>query len=694
MTGLSLTSEGRAARRIRLFGLVAALAMAGLLGLFGSERVSRPIFDQWQRLSPRSAEPTKVEIVWIDEASIRTIGPWPWPRYIMAKLVAKLEEDQPRLIGLDMLFPEADRSSPDAFARLYPELSAMAASEIRALPSMDSLFGEVIGQAPVALGRGGLDVAPVKDPPMMAVEARFTRPLPKGVKFWGQAIANIPALDDVGLGHGLLNGDPDKDGTVRYVPLVAIVAGQATPGFALELARIATGIETLEPVADRDRLAGIRLGRTWLPTLPDGRMRVPYRAETRQPTLSALDILYDLSPSQRVKAKIVIVGLSGAGTADVISTPISEKTYGAVVHADALQAILDGRALSRPGWAWPFEGLLTIMLVAIAICVLPLLKGAGAAFGAAAIIVLVFVGSWAAFTQGFLLDPVGPVLTASAAGMTMLVLLFAKARRDRIALSASLQEQRLGAARAAGELSAARDIQMGMLPKRTALAGFDPAVELDALIEPARSIGGDFYDTIRLDTDRVCFLVGDVTGKGVPAALFMALSKALAKSVLLRDGNNLATAMTRLNDEIARDNGEDMFVTMLVGLLNTRTGELELCNAGHENPWLVTAKGDVRHLRPEGGPPLSVAPGYLYDCDSLTMQNGDAIVIVSDGITEAQSPAGGFFGSARIADVLKACIGKAAISETSDALLAEVRSFEGGAEATDDLTVLVFRYLT
>lgn len=694
MTDLSLTPEGHEARRIRLFGLVAALAMAGLLSLFGSERVSRPIFDQWQRLSPRSAEPTKVEIVWIDEASIRTIGPWPWPRYVMAKLVAKLEEDQPQLIGLDMLFPEADRSSPDAFVRLYPELSATSTTEIRSMPSMDSLFGQVIGQAPVVLGRGGLDVTPVNDPPAMAVEARFARPLPRGVKTWGQAIANIPALDDVGLGHGLLNGDPDSDGTVRYVPLAATVAGQATPGFALEMARIASGIETLVPVPDGNGLEGIWLGRTWLPTLPDGRMRVPYRAETGRTALSALDILYDLPPSARVKAKIVIVGLSGAGTADVISTPLSEKTYGAVVHADALQAILDGRTLSRPGWAWPFEGLLAIMLVGVAIRVLPLFRGAEVALGAGAVIVLIFGGSWAAFTQGLLLDPVGPVLTAAAAGMAMLVLLFAKARRDRVALTASLQEQRLGAARAAGELSAARDIQLGMLPKRAELAGFDPALELDALIEPARSIGGDFYDTIRLDADRVCFLVGDVTGKGVPAALFMALSKALTKSVLLRDGDDLATAMTRLNDEIARDNGEDMFVTMLVGLLDTRTGALELCNAGHENPWLVTAQGDVRHLKPEGGPPLSVVPGFPYNCESLTMEKGDTLVIVSDGITEAQSPAGGFFGSARIADVLKTWAGTAKIAEASNALLAEVRAFEDGAEATDDLTVLVFRYLT
>lgn len=694
MTGLNSTSEARAARRIRVFGLVAALVMAGLLQVIGSTLVSRPVFDLWQRLSPRPAEPSRVEIVWIDEASLRTIGSWPWPRATMARLVEKLAEGQPKLIGLDMLFPEPDRNSPDAFVRLYPELSPSAAREIRTMPSMDSLFGQVIGQAPVVLGRGGLDAAPTKVPPVLAVEAQFTKPLPRGVKSWGQAIANIAPIDDVGLGHGLLNGDPDSDGIVRFVPLVARVAGKPTPGFALELARVASGIEALEPVASGDGLAGVRLGASWLPTLADGRMRVPYRAASKQPALSAIDILYDPPPSARIKGKIVIVGLSGAGTADLISTPLAEKAYGAIVHADAVQAILDGRTLSRPGWAWILEGLIAVFLVAIAIRLLPRLKGAWPALGAFALIALVFAGSWAAFAGGLLIDPVSPVLTAAATGVTMIVLLFAKARRDRAALTESLQQQRVMAARAAGELSAAREIQLGMLPARETLALFDPAVELDALIEPARSIGGDFYDALRLDDDRVCFFVGDVTGKGVPAALFMALSKALAKSVLLRDGQDLAAAVTRLNDEIARDNREDMFVTMLFGLLDTRSGTLELCNAGHENPWLVTSAGEVHHLRPEGGPPLSVVPGYAYGCETLEMARGDALVIVSDGITEAQSPQGGFFGSARIADALKNWGGHKPVTAASEALLHNVRAFEEGSEATDDLTVLVFRYLT
>lgn len=693
MTASNSKPEGAVSRRIRLFGLAAALAVAALLTSLG-DAVSRPVFDLWQKLSPRDSTPSRVEIVWVDEASIRTIGPWPWSRYMTAKLIAKLAEDQPQLIGIDMLFPEGDRNGPDAFVKLYPELAPGTAAEIRALPSMDRLFGQVIGQAPVVLGRGGLDAEPLDIPPAAAVEARFTGPLPEGVKSWGQAILNIPALDDVGLGHGLLNGDPDSDGTVRYVPLVASVAGQATPGFALELARIASGVEAIEPIVARGDLKAVKLGKTILPTLPDGRMRVPFRKTARSEPVSALDILYDLPPSKRVKGKIVIVGLSGAGTADVVSTPLDGKTYGAIVHADAIQAILDDKPLYRPGWAWIFEGALAVLLVAFAIRLMPRLRGIWPPATAIAVTAAVFAGSWLAFVNGLLIDPVSPLLTAAATGSTMIVLLYDQSRRDRRALGERLEEQKLVAAKASGELSAARDIQLGMLPAREGMAGFDPSVELDALLEPARSIGGDFYDTMRLSDGRIAFLVGDVTGKGVPAALFMALSKALTKSVLLRDGHDLAAAMTRLNDEIARDNSENMLVTMLVGVLDPKTGALELCNAGHENPWLVTAGGAVSQIKPDGGPPLCVMPGYRYDTEIVELARGDALVIVSDGISEAQSPDGGFFGSERIAKTLETWRGTGGVARASDALLEQVRLFEDGADATDDLTVLVFRYLT
>lgn len=694
MTGLSLTPDATGERRIRLFGLATALVAAAALWAVGSETVSRPLFDLWQRLSPRPATPSQVEIVWIDEPSVRTMGPWPWPRYLMARLVEKLAAQKPRAIGLDMMFSEPDRYNPEDFANLYPELPAPVAAQVRALPKMDDVFGQVIGRSPVVLGIAGKNAEPMPDPPPLVVEAHFSQPLPQGVQDWGQALVNMPAIDAVALGHGLLNGERDPDGKVRYVPLLGRVAGLSAPGFALELARVALDVETIDPLIKGNGLRGVRLESLELPTLPDGRMLVPFRAHDTRKEISALDILYDLPPAARVKDKVVIVGLSGAGTADVIATPLDKQTYGAVVHADAVEAMLEGRPLYRPGWAALVEGLLAVLLVGIAIRLLPRLRGIRPALAAGGLVALVFAGTWIAFTFRLLLDPVSPVLTAAAAGVAMILLLFDKARRERRALAASLEEERLAAARSAGELSAARGIQLGMLLSREALAGFDTRVELDALIEPARSIGGDFYDVIRIDENKVCFLVGDVTGKGVAAALFMALSKALAKSVLLREGSDLGAAVTRLNEEIARDNREDMSVTMLFGLLDLETGSLELCNAGHENPWFVAANGKVRHLEPEGGPPLSVLPGFAYGSEHLTMAKGDALVIVSDGITEAQSPGGEFFGSARIARILDGLKADMPVSGASDALLREVRLYEDGADPTDDLTVLVFRYLT
>lgn len=673
--------------RRALLGLAAAGVVALLLVIAGTDRVSRPVFDAWQRLFAQPAAPRQVEIVWVDEASLRTLGPWPWPRYTMARLVAKLSEDNPRLIGLDMLLPEPDRQDPGAFVRLYPELDGETAGRIRALPSMDALFGQVIGESPVVLGRAGVDAPPLPSAPALAVEASFARPLPASVRHWGQALANIPEIDDVGLGHGLLNGDSDSDGIVRRVPLVGRVAGSDLPGFALELARIALEADTVEPVVDGKTLRAVRLAGRRLPTRPDGTMAVPFRAPSAAPPISALDILYDLAPSRRVAGKIVIVGLSGVGTADVVSTPLATQAYGASVHADAVDAILSGTTLSRPSWAWAAEGLMTILLLVMAIFLLPRLRPVAAAITGLGGVAAAFAISAGGFRHGLLLDPVTPVGVAATAAITLLLLLFAKARSD-------LQQQRLVAARAEGELSAARAIQLGMLPSRETLSAFDRSIDLDALIEPARSIGGDFYDAFRLDEHRIVFLVGDVTGKGVPAALFMALSRALARSVLLRDGDDLGAAISRLNDEIARDNRENMFVTLLTGLLDTRTGMVSLCCAGHEDPWIVRADGQVESLHPDGGPPLAVVPGFPFEAQSCQLSPGDALVIVSDGITEAQSPDGGFFGTARIQHILADWSARQPARAASDALLKEVRLFEDGAEATDDLTVLVLRYLT
>ena len=211
----------------------------------------------------------------------------------------------------------------------------------------------------------------------------------------------------------------------------------------------------------------------------------------------------------------------------------------------------------------------------------------------------------------------------------MLGLTLTEAQRQRRALRRQLEAEREAAARVAGELQAARRIQMGILPAPATVLRGDDRIALYAFLEPARIVGGDLYDFFRLDGDRLFFLVGDVSGHGVAGSLFMAVSKALCKSAALRSGD-LGAMMRESNAEISRDNPEALFVTVWAGLLDARTGRLEYCNAGHEPVWLLGpgGAGDPAARRGRGAAALrdrrlSLRHGVVRDASGRDPLPGD-----------------------------------------------------------------------
>jgi PAS domain S-box-containing protein len=236
----------------------------------------------------------------------------------------------------------------------------------------------------------------------------------------------------------------------------------------------------------------------------------------------------------------------------------------------------------------------------------------------------------------------------------------------------------------------AGEIQSGMLLSRKELARVSGAVEVDAVLLPARTVGGDLYDAFMLDDRRLCFMLGDVTGKGVPGALFMALSKALAHSLLIR-ASDLATAMRRINEELSRNNGESMALALLAGVLDVEDGTLQLCNAGHENPMIVGAPGEVAPLDLLGGPPLCAEDGYPYQVEARVLEPGQSLVCVTDGVTEAQNTGGDLFGRAGLFRALVAWEPDRPLRGLVDDVVASVRSFEAGGEPSDDLAILALR---
>lgn len=185
--------------------------------------------------------------------------------------------------------------------------------------------------------------------------------------------------------------------------------------------------------------------------------------------------------------------------------------------------------------------------------------------------------------------------------------------------------------------------------------------------------------------------MGDVTGKGVPASLFMALSKALSRSLLMRPETSLEAAVREINAELSRDNRQAMAVSLLVGVLHPGDGRLDLCCAGHENPLVVGADGTVRELKLDGGPPLCVDETFPYPQETDRLAPGEVLVAFTDGLTEAQDPTGALFSRQQVFDALSQASRAPTLAGMVDAVVNRVRAFEAGGEPSDDLTVMAVR---
>ncbi len=237
------------------------------------------------------------------------------------------------------------------------------------------------------------------------------------------------------------------------------------------------------------------------------------------------------------------------------------------------------------------------------------------------------------------------------------------------------------------ELNVGRDIQLAMVPKHFPE---NPNYSIHATLEPAREVGGDLYDAFSLDEDHVCFCVGDVSGKGVPAALFMAMAKTLIKSRASSDSST-ASIVTHVNDELGADNEGCLFVTLFVCVLNVRTGELLTSNAGHNPPLLKHSDGSITILKRRDGPVAAVLEGHAYTEQHVQLQSGDTLLLFTDGVTEADNLAGELFGDDRLEKLLSDWQGDS-VKDLTAHVVKTVHEYEGKDRQADDITVLALNY--
>jgi len=392
-----------------------------LMGLFVSLRVWDPgivaevrlkAFDIYQELHPRDYQQMPVAIVDIDEASLAKYGQWPWPRTRLAMLVDRLTEAGAAAIAFDIVFPEADRTSPDLLADSIEHIDEDTRAALRALPNNDTVFADSIARSRVVVGQSAYHAALPVDGSQPPVQSPFALvggdPVPFISRFPG-IIRNIAPLEHAASGRGMFTIIPEFDGLVRRVPLIASAGGRLTSALVVELLRVATGGDATIVRTGRAGVESLVVGGVQIPTDQFGQVWIHFTQARPSSFISAADALQSTDLSSKVGGRLVLIGTSATGLLDMKATPAGAMA-GVEVHAQLLETIMGKAALERPVWTTLAEVAFTIIVGAILIYLIPL-RGAmevfllGGCVAAAALVI-----SWYFFvSERILIDVTFPL---------------------------------------------------------------------------------------------------------------------------------------------------------------------------------------------------------------------------------------------------------------------------------------------
>jgi serine phosphatase RsbU (regulator of sigma subunit)/CHASE2 domain-containing sensor protein len=684
----SLRAPGRAVA----LGVVAVAVMLRALdiGIVPESRLR--VFDIEERLWPRSSDPARVAIVDIDERSLARYGQWPWPRTQLAKLVRRIAEGHPRVLGIDIVFAERDRLSPPEIVRELPDLPASLAEGLAQLPPSERDLADAMLAVPtvLALAPGRDDTTPSSDPMRPApIRQAGDDPTPF-LKSYESLARSLPDLGAAAQGAGAIAAEPDDDGIVRRVALAVSHDGTIIPSFALEVLRVAGAERSVVIDAGPFGIEDIRIGGVTIPTDGSGRAILHFAPRLAR-YISAADVLDQAFDPAELQSRIVLLGVAGLGIAELQQTPLG-LVQDVDIHAQLIESMLLGSLLYRPPYLDWVELAVALAAGLAAIWLLRYDRPARAAAIALATVAALIGFEFASFRfTDLLFDGTYPAATLLAAFGVMLV-------GTLRAAEAELGREREAKHRFEGELAAAQAIQMGLLPRRFPAFPDRPEIDVYARIEPARMVGGDLYDYLLIDRDRcLFFLIADVSGKGIPAALFMATTKEVVRDAVLRFGTALDLVLAEANRKTAaasaefpNEGGELMFVTAFAGILDLGTGEIAYASAGHDSPFVLGGSGGLRQLVTEGGPPLGATEGFPYPVDHDRIAPGEVLLLYTDGVTEAENADHSLYSSKRLVEVL-AHAPVADAERAVAAVIEDISRFVGGAEQADDITVLALR---
>ena len=621
-----------------LLALAAALAITALIALGPLYRLDKQVQDRL--FQQPGVTDTNIVIIGIDEEALDLLGPYnTWDRSVMASALEALAADPdnlPAVVAVDVLYTGNTTEAADA--RLV--------SAAKALDNVITGTMAVYG-ASVTWENGR--AAAINTSAVIAYEQPF------------DALKNCTV-------QGHINAMNDADGVLRHALMYVTPERQRVYSMASQAARL-----YLE-----------RQGKSL--ELPDtAHLYVPYtgRPGDYSDGVSIAWLIAGRIPPEYWKDKIVLIGPYAAALQDSYFTSIDKGTpmYGVEFQANVIQSLLEGNFKTEAD-SLPQLILLFALSAAAAYLFLrlKLLPGGALCLGLA----LLGIGvPWLLYRLGYVTHVLYLPFSAAVLYVLAVAAHYAHASSERKALA--LENERISA-----ELSLAARIQANSLPKE--FPPFPQRTEFDiyASMAPAKEVGGDLYDFFLIDDDHLGLVIGDVSGKGVPAALFMMVASTLIRNIAM-SGVSPAAALQTVNTQICARNQEEMFVTVWLGVLEISTGMLIAANAGHEYPVLKKANGRFEVVKDRHGFVIGGMEGMRYREYTLQLTPGSKLFVYTDGLTEATNAHEELLGMDRMVAALQSCE-DGNPREIIQGLDRAVRQFVGAAPQFDDLTMLCLEY--
>ena len=630
-----------------LYPLAAALLVTVLVGLGMLRRLDRWAQD-W--LFQRPGIPSgDIVVIGIDEEALELLGPYnTWDRNIMASALEALAEDpekKPAVTAVDILYAGTSTQQAD------DRLAAAAGKLGNVITASMAGFGEKI------TWENGHAVE-VQTSAVLAYEEPYEALCSSTDQ------GHINAMTDVDgvMRHGLLYVEPDGSEESR----VYSMAFQAARSYLEQKGG------KLKPPQ----------------TVGKGHFYIPYTAGPGgyYDGVSIAALIGGQVPADYWAGKIVIIGPYAPALQDAYLTPIDKGTqmYGVEIQANVIQSFLEGRRKTEMS---DLPQLLFLFLFSTASMILFLrMKVARGGILCAGLIICSAFLTFILYAAGFVTHPFWLPFALLTLYILALAAHYIRAVRERHALA--LEKERIEA-----ELSLATRIQLSALPKDFPPFPDRKEFDLFASMKPAKEVGGDFYDFFLIDDDHLGLVIADVSGKGVPAALFMMVSMALVRHAAMSPENEKSPAkiLKAVNAQVCYRNPEEMFVTVWLGVLEISTGKLTAANAGHEYPAVKPAGASFELFKDRHGLVIGAMEMTRYREYELQLEPGAKLFVYTDGVAEAANSRDELFGTERMIRALQGAE-DGSPEEILDAVNAAVAEFAGSAPQFDDLTMLCLSY--